>query len=284
MILVIFFKLLFSSPACPEIKVNEANEGISAIQEKQQVIWKLSSWCYSLIWNDTCSHVLSPVFTVLEAKCGILRPESTTFSQDISSDSYVEDVVETFPQPSPWFEGICHPVFPSPEPVSKLLKSVAGLGHTKVSCSVCNSSFPVFVHIPVPWSLWWQKGSQHRNRSPQSHDMKWCDNKSHTCAWFRFINIGIWSMLLWKKRITKHWGVNSGSWWWTGRPGVLQFMGSQRVGHDWVTELNWTEEKQLDEYEDGGRLKGKNSFKKDKMNIRWNESEDETGIIQTQQK
>ena len=33
--------------------------------------------------------------------------------------------------------------------------------------------------------------------------------------------------------------VNSGSWWWTGRPGVLQFMGSQRVGHDWVTELNW---------------------------------------------
>ena len=32
--------------------------------------------------------------------------------------------------------------------------------------------------------------------------------------------------------------VNSGSWWWTGRPGVLRFMGSQRVGHDW-TELNW---------------------------------------------
>ena len=33
--------------------------------------------------------------------------------------------------------------------------------------------------------------------------------------------------------------VNSGSWWWTGRPGMLQFMGSQRVGHDWATELNW---------------------------------------------
>ena len=33
--------------------------------------------------------------------------------------------------------------------------------------------------------------------------------------------------------------VNSGSWWWTGRPGVLQFTGFQRVGHDWVTELNW---------------------------------------------
>ena len=35
--------------------------------------------------------------------------------------------------------------------------------------------------------------------------------------------------------------VNSGSWWWTGRPGMLWFMGLQRVRHDWVTELNWTE-------------------------------------------
>jgi len=35
--------------------------------------------------------------------------------------------------------------------------------------------------------------------------------------------------------------VDSGSWWWTGGPGMLRFMGSQRVGHDWVTELNWTD-------------------------------------------
>ena len=34
--------------------------------------------------------------------------------------------------------------------------------------------------------------------------------------------------------------VNSRSWWWTGRPGILQFMGSQRVRHDWVTELTDT--------------------------------------------
>ena len=33
--------------------------------------------------------------------------------------------------------------------------------------------------------------------------------------------------------------VKSGSWWWTGRPGVLRFMGSQRVGHDWATDLVW---------------------------------------------
>ena len=30
-------------------------------------------------------------------------------------------------------------------------------------------------------------------------------------------------------------------WWWTGRPSVLQSMGSQRVRHNWATELNWTE-------------------------------------------
>ena len=36
--------------------------------------------------------------------------------------------------------------------------------------------------------------------------------------------------------------VNSGSWWWTRRPGMLWFMRSQRVGHDWVTELNRTEQ------------------------------------------
>ena len=34
--------------------------------------------------------------------------------------------------------------------------------------------------------------------------------------------------------------VNSGRWWWTGRPGVLQFMGSQTVRQDWATELNWS--------------------------------------------
>ena len=34
--------------------------------------------------------------------------------------------------------------------------------------------------------------------------------------------------------------VNSRSWWWTGRLGVLRFMGSQRVRHDWANELNWT--------------------------------------------
>ena len=45
--------------------------------------------------------------------------------------------------------------------------------------------------------------------------------------------------------------VNSRSWWWTGRPGVLRFMGSQRVRHNWATELNWTDvlfNEQISEY------------------------------------
>ena len=49
----------------------------------------------------------------------------------------------------------------------------------------------------------------------------------------------------WLGGITTRWTwvwVNSGSWWWTGRPGVLWSMGSQRVGHDWATELNWVGE------------------------------------------
>ena len=58
-----------------------------------------------------------------------------------------------------------------------------------------------------------------------------------SCEWNHTIcGLCIWlishSLILW---------VNSGSWWWTGRPGVLWFVGLQRVGHDWATELNWTE-------------------------------------------
>ena len=47
-------------------------------------------------------------------------------------------------------------------------------------------------------------------------------------------------MAWWHHWLDGRWvSVNSRSWWWTGRPGVLRFMGSQRVGRDWATELNW---------------------------------------------
>ena len=47
-------------------------------------------------------------------------------------------------------------------------------------------------------------------------------------------------MVGWHHQLKWTWvWVNSGSWWRTGRPGVLRFMGSQRVGHNWATELSW---------------------------------------------
>ena len=53
--------------------------------------------------------------------------------------------------------------------------------------------------------------------------MRWLDG---------IMDISVWWTWVW---------VNSGRWWWTERPGVLRFMGLQRVGHDWATELNRTE-------------------------------------------
>ena len=47
-------------------------------------------------------------------------------------------------------------------------------------------------------------------------------------------------MVGWHHRLRTWVWVNSRSWWWTGWPGMLQSMGSQRVGHDWVAELNWS--------------------------------------------
>ena len=75
----------------------------------------------------------------------------------------------------------------------------------------------------------------------------WCEELTHwktPWCWER-LNVGgeeddrgwdIWMAppTLW----TWVW-VGSRSWWWTGRPGVLQSVGSQTVGHNWATELNW---------------------------------------------
>ena len=48
-------------------------------------------------------------------------------------------------------------------------------------------------------------------------------------------------MVGWHHRLDEHESEQAlGVWWWTGRPGVLQSMGLQIVGHDWVTEMNWT--------------------------------------------
>ena len=58
----------------------------------------------------------------------------------------------------------------------------------------------------------------------------WGQEEKGTTGWDGWMTSLTWWTWVW---------VNSGSWWWTGRPCVLQFLGFQRVRHDWVTELNW---------------------------------------------
>ena len=48
-------------------------------------------------------------------------------------------------------------------------------------------------------------------------------------------------MVGWHHRLNGHEMSKLGSWWWTGKPSMLQSIGLQRVGHDWATELNWTQ-------------------------------------------
>ena len=77
----------------------------------------------------------------------------------------------------------------------------------------------------------------------------WCKELSHLkrpWCWERLKAGGEWGIRRWDSWMASltQWTwvwVNSGSWWRTGRPGVLQSMGLQRIGHDWATELNWTE-------------------------------------------
>ena len=80
-------------------------------------------------------------------------------------------------------------------------------------------NYPVWceelTHLKRPW--WWEKYKAGGERDGRGWD-----------GWMASLT-----------RWTRVW-VNSRSWWWTGKPGMLQSMGLQRVGHNWVTELNWT--------------------------------------------
>ena len=75
----------------------------------------------------------------------------------------------------------------------------------------------------------------------------WCEELTHLkrlCCWERLRTGGEGDDRGWDGWMASptQWRwvwVNSGSWWQTGRPGVLWSMGSWRVGHDWAIELNW---------------------------------------------
>ena len=101
-----------------------------------------------------------------------------------------------------------------------ILKEISHLGvHWKDWCWSWSSNTLAtwceeLTHLKRPWC--WK-----RLRAGGEGDDRWD-------GWMTSLNQWTW---VW---------VNSRSWWWTGRPGVLWSMGLQRVGHDWVTELNWT--------------------------------------------
>ena len=75
----------------------------------------------------------------------------------------------------------------------------------------------------------------------------WCDELTHwkrSWCWERLKAGGEGDDRGWDGWVASLTGwtwvwVSSGSWWWTAKPGELQSMGSKRIGHDWVTELNW---------------------------------------------
>ena len=90
------------------------------------------------------------------------------------------------------------------------------------------------------------------------HWKNWCCSSNTLATWCK--ELTLWKRLWFWERLKagkegddKGWDswmasstrwtwiwASSGSWRWTGKPGVLQSMGSQSVGHDWVAELNWT--------------------------------------------
>ena len=112
--------------------------------------------------------------------------------------------------------------------------------------------------LRVPWTARRSNQSILKEISPGVHWKDWCWSwySSTLATWCKELThlkrLWCWEALGagegdngrwdgWMASLTlRTWvWVDSGSWWWTGGPGVLQFMGSQRIGHDWATEPSW---------------------------------------------
>ena len=119
--------------------------------------------------------------------------------------------------------------------------------------------------LRVPWTAWRSKHSILKEISPE-YSLEWliltlklqylghlmwrADSFEKTLIWER-LKVGEGDDRGWDDWIASptQWTwvwANSESWWWTGKPGVLQSIGSQGVGHDWVTKLNWRSNEALE--------------------------------------
>ena len=107
--------------------------------------------------------------------------------------------------------------FPGDQTSPSSRKSVLNV-HWKDWCWSWNSNpLATWCKKVTPWKRPW---CWERSKAGEADDRGW-DGRMASQTWWTWV----W--------------VSSVSWWWTGKPGMLQSMGSQRVGHDLVTELNW---------------------------------------------
>ena len=111
--------------------------------------------------------------------------------------------------------------------------------------------------LRVPWTARRSNQSILKEISPDIHWKDWSWNSNTLATWCEELTLlkrpWSWERLKaggeeddrgwdgWMPSLMQWTWVwaSSGSWWWTGEPGVPQSMGSQRVGHNWATELNW---------------------------------------------
>ena len=116
------------------------------------------------------------------------------------------------------------------------------MGQWRLGGAACIFSSYSFIRVYAQeWNCWiiWQLilwPPDEKNwlvwKDPDARKLNWLNEggEGNDRGWDGWMASPTWWTSVW---------VSSGSWWWTGKPGMLQSMTSQRVGHSWTTELNW---------------------------------------------